>query len=279
LCHLVIPDSQNLAFTLNCGANIINGGHHVLTAAHCFEEFNPFNTSITGIFCEAGVTLLNDNTSSTLQVSSGFALHIHPQFNKTNLQHDIALLRVYPPFRLGNSVSTIPLATKLPSSGTSVTVAGWGVTTPSGDISNQLLYTSFPILAESTCQKFYAAKINTSLQVCAGDVSGKDDCFGDSGGGIFTTSNVNAPVDAQLVGLVSYGPPQCGVNGTAVPTVYTDIPDFGIHWVNHVLSSVSCRTECTQAFRYCKSLFDSNRGCRAQKNRCFNFCQPLKSSS
>jgi len=274
LCRLVIPISSTSDGL--CGASIIGGGFYLLTAAHCFNEFSPQNVSVGQIFCQAGVANISATAAPTYQQRFALDYKVHPLYNKTdpNFFHDIAYIRLLYPFDLGNDVSTIPLATSLPSKG-SAFVAGWGTTSSGGQISTNLLYVQLPLASSSTCTKTYG-KFNSTLQVCAGGVVGQDSCQGDSGGSLFTTKNVTHPTDAQVIGLVSYGQ-GCGEN---VPGVYTNVPKFGLSWVQQQLSSVRCRNYCNIEFRICKrASIIGQRLCKATKNRCFNACLPLHFNS
>jgi len=276
MCFLFVPNSADTSKGGLCGGNIINGGFHILTAAHCFIGFNQANTSVLLITCRGGTANVA-NPAPTTQNVRGFQLFVHPQFNKTTLQHDIALLRVTPPFVLGNAVSAIPLATTLPKTGTAVYLAGWGLTNGVTEAeTNVIQYTNFQIQSSSVCTKAFGnfkLPYNSSQQICAGGISGHGACHGDSGGALFTTSNVSAPANAQLIGLTSYGRPNC----TFDSAVYTQVPGFGLNWVNQQLSSVTCHDGCNREFRYCKKVqTNRNRICKSIKNRCINYCRPLQ---
>jgi len=270
MCFLFIPKSSNVSSGFHCGANIINGGFHVLTAAHCFGAFNATNTSVLLITCGAG----SANHFTPSQTVRGFQLTIHPQYNLTGvLENDIALLRVTPPFVLGNGVSTIPLATTLPKTGSTLYAAGWGLTNPAILVQPHVIeFTQLKLLSLSACTSEFGNIINSSKQICVGGNTGHDACRGDSGGPVFTTSNINAPTDAQLLGITSYGHPNCTNS-----EVFTRVPSFGVNWVNQQLSSVACRDGCNREFRYCKRVQTiGDRNCRSTKNRCINFCLPLQ---
>lgn len=66
------------------------------------------------------------------------------------------------------------------------------------------------------------------LQICAGGMRGEDTCAGDSGGPLM----LSVDNSWHLIGLVSYGPQECG---TSSPGVYTNIFPY-IKWINSVIS-------------------------------------------
>jgi secreted trypsin-like serine protease len=182
----------------------------------------------------------------------------------------IALIRVLYGFSLGNNVAAIPYGTKVPSSGPGF-VAGWGLTTEGGDLSNTLLWTEIPFVAFSQCNNAFGGDLDSKIQVCAGGVVGHDTCQGDSGGPLFTATDPANPTDAALIGLTSFGR-GCGGD---TPGVYTNVPDFGTTWLTQKFSSVACRTQCVTEFRLCKAATTGNRRCRQLKNRCYLYCLPL----
>lgn len=81
------------------------------------------------------------------------------------------------------------------------------------------------------CSQVYAQQ-NTRIlntQLCAGGKRGEDSCNGDSGGPLMTldTSNPRNP-HQYLVGIVSFGPRQCGLEGW--PGVYTRVSEY-LDWI------------------------------------------------
>lgn len=64
-----------------------------------------------------------------------------------------------------------------------------------------------------------------SKQVCAGGEQGLDSCNGDSGGPLMAQDRSDSKNPIQyLVGIVSFGPRQCGTRGW--PGVYTRVSAF-----------------------------------------------------
>jgi secreted trypsin-like serine protease len=103
--------------------------------------------------------------------------------------------------------------------GTRLKVIGWGDTVPqpnSGDdhgFPDWLQEVQIPVQPDQTCEGSFA-EYDGSVMICAGE-PGRDSCFGDSGGPLFSTVNGVH----RLVGIVSFGA-GCG---SATPGAYTEV--------------------------------------------------------
>lgn len=81
-----------------------------------------------------------------------------------------------------------------------------------------------PIKANSECSSVYkSARVNLANgQMCAGGDKGKDSCRGDSGGPLMRVVHDGNEVNNwYAVGIVSFGPSPCGMQGW--PGVYTRV--------------------------------------------------------
>jgi trypsin len=183
-----------------CGASLI-AANWVLTAAHCLTGETASN-----VYATAGDHRISTN-EGTEQSRRGSRIFIHPSYNASTSNNDIALIKVSSSFTLNSRVSTIGVRS-LPSSGSQLTVIGWGRTREGGSGANTLRKVNVTLQSASSCSSAYPGEI-TGNMFCAGEVSGgKDSCQGDSGGPIF--------VGGQQVGVVSWGygcarPQQYGV--------------------------------------------------------------------
>lgn len=73
------------------------------------------------------------------------------------------------------------------------------------------------------------SKVNRQIkntQICAGGIAGRDSCRGDSGGPLM--GHVRAASNWLVLGVVSYGPSPCGVEGW--PGVYTRVGAY-VDWI------------------------------------------------
>ncbi|XP_026475973.1 trypsin-2-like [Ctenocephalides felis] len=108
------------------------------------------------------------------------------------------------------------------STGTYLTVAGWG-TTESMEVEDMLKSVKVPYLSLNECYQLYGNQI-TPRMFCAGLVwqGGKDACQGDSGGPIV--------YKGIQYGVVSWGA-GCGDAGS--PGVYSSVPSQRL-WIKSI---------------------------------------------
>ena len=118
--------------------------------------------------------------------------------------------------------------------GSNCTIAGWGKTERNGQ-SPVILSAPIDIISTltgCTCsknrvyRKLASRKIQENTQFCAGIVKGTDTCVGDSGGPLFCEVNQQQ----VLVGLTSFGSPNCGNYAGNEPGVYVNIAHF-LKWI------------------------------------------------
>jgi len=243
-----------------CTGFIINK-HYIGTAAHCI----PTGYSNDTLFHI--VTYLNDTNIDERPDTkvSATVLYKDYRFTFSSLQYDIAILRVKEPLTLGPYLTAIPLADKLPESGATVYTCGYGDTAP--DVNNYTLnYADLFFVTKNECLEYYnASKLIEG--VCASSNQNKSSCFGDSGSALFTTSDIDNPsATAVAVGILSFGK-ACG---SAIPVVYTDIPNFGKAWFEDKIARSSyCPQDCRADFRRC---LENVRKCRLAKKRCLSKC-------
>ncbi|NJK46424.1 MAG: serine protease [Pleurocapsa sp. SU_196_0] len=194
-----------------CGGSLI-ATNWVLTAAHCMV-----GESQTGVYATAGDHRISVN-EGTEQSRRSTRIFIHPSFNNSTYNNDIALIKVSSAFSLNSRVATTSLRT-LPGSGSQLTVIGWGRTREGGSSANTLRKVNVSLQSASSCSGAYPGQ-TTSNMFCAGEVSGgKDSCQGDSGGPLFTQ---NAPL--RQIGVVSFGSTSC--TEIDKPGVYAKVSEF-----------------------------------------------------
>nr|XP_017016827.1 serine protease grass-like [Drosophila kikkawai] len=160
---------------------------------------------------------------------------VHANFNKEKIIYDIALIRLERPAEITRNVKTIclPLYEDVQGSilGRSVQlVTGWG-------IYNNRDYSDVPI--EAPISRLHPSECRTGRhvvllenQLCFNS-SGKDSCRGDSGGPLSFPYIYKGLQRFVQMGIVSYGPQECGSEGTAV---YTDVMWF-LPWITQNIES------------------------------------------
>ncbi|KZM26923.1 Trypsin [Ascochyta rabiei] len=175
-----------------CGGSLVDS-RTVVTAAHCTVGQTASSLSV-----RAGS--LNRNSGGTLvSVSS---IKVHPNFDESTLNNDIAIWKLATPISTSSTIGyvTLPAANSDPASGSTTTVAGWGTTSSGGSSPTTLRKVDVPIVSRATCRQNYSAAEITDNMICAGlTAGGKDSCQGDSGGPLVSASS------STLVGVVSWG--------------------------------------------------------------------------
>ena len=108
---------------------------------------------------------------------------MHSQYNRRNIDNDIALLKLSRPVSLTRNSGVVPAC--LPASnsnsfaGVVATVAGWGATAEGYPTSSKLRKVDVPVISNSDCRSksSYGSKITDNM-LCAGylDQGGRDSC-------------------------------------------------------------------------------------------------------
>ena len=209
----------------------------VLTASHCLV-FPGKHVEPSEIQIVSGVTQLSDPTKI---VQDATAIITHPDYNRSTFENDIALIKLEPLTERQRqheraqyrSVIELPIPYELevmePYS--EVTASGWGVTVEGGFVPpNELQFVHVPVVDANACQEAYRPLgyniANTML--CAGFRSGgRDACEGDSGGPLAARTTTPDPLDARLVGVVSWGK---GCGRLRFYGVYTNVAVY-LNWI------------------------------------------------
>jgi hypothetical protein len=214
-----------------CGGTLIND-RYVATASHCVDAmFAP------GI----KVWMNDEDLVSTSETQGGRQVYdveriiMHPQYDRRTVNYDIALLKLRTPVPISaaqNSDKTyitpacIPVNNDANFTGQIATVAGWGVTSQGGSLSNVLQKVNVPIIDNDVCNRDtqYTGKITENM-MCAGYIEegGRDSCQGDSGGPLIIDNNDRK----TLVGVVSWG---FGCAKPKAPGVYSRVGRFSA-WI------------------------------------------------
>jgi len=195
-----------------CGGSLVKPDM-ILTAAHCQGAI--MRATVGGV------------TSRVRQFIP------HPSYNQYTQARDIMLVKLISP----SSETPVELVSNnnIPQPGDTLTVIGYGTTSPNGNtLSSTLQEVDVPLRTDSYCQSRYNGNFDADVMLCAGfNEGGKDSCQGDSGGPILDENGVQ-------VGVVSWG---YGCGEANYPGVYTRISGV-LDWVNEQICEHSAYSNC-----------------------------------
>ncbi|XP_071380512.1 complement factor I-like [Centroberyx affinis] len=208
---------------MDCGGVYI-GGCWVLTAAHCVRS-NPNAYQVKFSLWR------KHRPQDTTIIAPVQDIHIHPLYNDSSYENDIALLQLEKlPFsdacleeNPAVSAVCVPWSLQLFQPNHTCSISGWG-RTAGGRSSDVLLWANVSLIAD--CQRFYKDRFKPGM-MCAGDLDGRvDSCQGDSGGPLVCEDDLGV---SYLWGIVSRRE-HCGQPG--FPGVYTQVAYY-FEWIRH----------------------------------------------
>ncbi|XP_035903755.1 trypsin alpha-4-like [Anopheles stephensi] len=191
-----------------CGASIISSVWS-LTAAHCLYP-NPDPKTIS---LRAGAS----NQSIGGRIYNASQIIIHPMYNPSTMDNDVAVIRVDSYFIGPNMgfIGLVPLGYE-PMAGVRAIVTGWGRQSDEAKQSTTLAGVEIPIVDKEECMEQWSGVQVTPQMICAGEF-GKDSCNGDSGGPLVS--------GGRQIGIVSWGSTKCG---GPLAAIYTNLGNAAI---------------------------------------------------
>ncbi|CAN0379209.1 unnamed protein product [Lampetra fluviatilis] len=210
-----------------CGASIVDD-EWLVTAAHCVEGRDSNMDSWGALL---GLHLQSDHAATPSQSVAISAIHIHPSYDDSPNDNDIALMRLAQPIEFTDYIAPVCLPEgdqDFPADMTCA-VAGWGNTREGGGSPDALQEAEVPLLSNEACIALQGSLFDiTDNMVCAGFVEGGvDTCQGDSGGPLMCEQSGTW----FLVGITSFGQ---GCARPNRPGVYARVTQYPA-WINGYL--------------------------------------------
>lgn len=211
-----------------CGGTIV-GKQWIITAAHCFANYQPDELII-----EAGV-VDQSAVSKYRQTFKCVEIHKHQDYSVAAVfDQDIAVLKLDKALTYNDKVRPLCLNTKTLNVNQRCVVTGFGRTVERGFNSVYLRQATVPIVSRKVCAKAYNSSISrrkvTDNMICAGFAKGGIDACGGDSGGPLTCYDIKEQ-RYFLGGIVSWGVGCARANQYGV---YTDMAHL-IPWVKKII--------------------------------------------
>lgn len=192
------------------GGGVIIDSQWILTAAHVVKNENNITFLPSSVQVSTGYTDLTTDMYGKIQASE---IIVHPNYNSTTYDNDIALVKLSTALIFGTSRQPVILATYAPGAGTNAVISGWGRRSiAEGSGSHRQLYATNVTIQSST-----------STQIVA-KASPEMPFKGDSGGPL----TISEPkIENQLIGLASW---VYSNNPTSQSVHYTNVGNYS-SWI------------------------------------------------
>ncbi|KAL7042182.1 hypothetical protein ACKWTF_001053 [Chironomus riparius] len=207
-----------------CGGSLVSK-NYILTAAHCVIDYDLGSVKVVklGMFKQ-----LEDTAYTITRRVIGY--REHPDYDRINRIDDIGLLKLDDFVPLSEYINPICLPNKQSEHRNAIAI-GFGATETSAR-SKRLMkvvlekfqpYSPSRISNETIVDKFLFFGHRTQR---------RDTCSGDSGSPLQVSNDKNVKCSYTQIGIVSYGPNECGIPG--LPAVYVNV-FYYIDWIEQFI--------------------------------------------
>lgn len=204
-----------------CSGSIVTS-FFILSAAHCNSESIPKSVLL-------GVNNFQMNHGDG-QIRSIIEIIDHPEYDFNQKINDICLYRLNASITFGVNVRLICLPEVGQTYLSDVIATGWGATSLTSGMSENLLKMLLSVWDKIKCTVNY----NETIQICAGSNEAIDTCSGDSGGPLQVEHRPSeyAPCSYTIIGITSHGKACLTRNGTV--SIYTKVSSY-LRWIKDIV--------------------------------------------
>lgn len=218
LVSLLIPMGEDYS---SCGASLIND-RYILTAAHCLTSKPKASEIIAMLGAYRADERFEAGKDQKLLPLESYVVHKDYRPSSPKMDDDIAIIKLVTPIAFDGSTLTkqlCPVCLPAFSEHDNLFVYGWGLqdNTATRKLKQAMVVfeTYVDEVENATCSSDYWGRTyKPEKEICAGTDSGT--CQGDSGGSLSVRNNGQI----YQVGVVSFGPRGCGVEGDVKPDIY-----------------------------------------------------------